>query len=212
MADSDPDFITPLCSFVDAFYRKEKAIYELQIFNYDIPKNIHISPSNHSQLRPFVGPPPWVAKWRLAVGAWQMIAGDCAQHIPVDVCTSEHLSVSIIFQPMSTVINHHIGSLFGNRSLFIPMLSYCLVLSCVHALCLVLLVLVLFVVLYVFVACSLHVLDVRTIGNEDFVFRVDIGFNSVLIYTIYPQLARIVLTFYHHWSVDLSNFLLIVTK
>ena len=40
------------------------------------------------------------------------------------------------------------------------MFSYFLALFCVHGLCLVLLVLVLFVVLYAFIACCLHVLDI----------------------------------------------------
>ena len=128
--DGDPDFITPVCSFVDACFAKKRQSMSSK-WNYDIRKNVHIPPSNHSQLQPFAGPPPRVAKWGLTVGAWQTIASDCAQHIhdiPVDVCTSEHLSVSIIYQPMSTVINHHIGSLFCNRSLFILMFF---ILSCI---------------------------------------------------------------------------------
>ena len=31
MADGDPDFITPVCGFVDACFAKKKAIYELQM-------------------------------------------------------------------------------------------------------------------------------------------------------------------------------------
>ena len=71
------------------------------------------------------------------------------------------LSSSIILDPCF-VIDRCLSQCF----------SHCLVLSCVHALCLVLLVLVLFVVLHVFIACSLHVLDVCTRGNKDFVFRI----------------------------------------
>ena len=39
-------------------------------------------------------------------------------------------SREVIYQPMSTVINHHIGSLFGNWSLLIPFffISFCIVL------------------------------------------------------------------------------------
>ena len=92
------------------------------------------------------------------------------QHIPVNVCASEHLHVGvpIIYHPMSTVINHHIGSIFGNWFLFIPVFS---ILSCALSLCLVLLLLIPLVVLYVFIACSLHGLNVCTRGNKYFVFR-----------------------------------------
>ena len=36
------------------------------------------------------------------------------QHIPVNVYASEDLGVPIIYHLMSAVINHHIGSIFGN--------------------------------------------------------------------------------------------------
>ena len=56
------------------------------------------------------------------------------QHIPVNVCASEHLCVPIIYHLMSTVGNHHIGSIFGNWLLFIPVFSIlsCIVLCACH--------------------------------------------------------------------------------
>ena len=75
---------------------------------------------------------------------------------------------------MSTVINYHIGSTFGNNCCLFQCFAYYLRLSCVDSLCVVLLVLVLFVVLYVRIACRLHVLDVCTRGNKYFVFRISL--------------------------------------
>ena len=46
------------------------------------------------------------------------------------------------------------------------MFSYFLALCCVHGLCLVLLVLILFVVLYAFIARCLHVLDIMMFVPE----------------------------------------------
>ena len=71
---------------------------------------------------------------------------------------------------MSTVTNHHIGLYLVIDRCLSQCFSYCLVLSCMHALCLVLLVLVQFVVLHVFIEYSLHVLYVHTKGNKDIVF------------------------------------------
>ena len=88
---------------------------------------------------------------------------------------------------MSTVIYYHIGSTFGNNCCLFQCFPYCLKLSCVHSLCTVLLVLVLFVVLYVFIACSLHVLDVCTRGNEDFLFRISVfSQHHVMSHPVHP--------------------------
>ena len=37
------------------------------------------------------------------------------QHITVNACASELQGVPIIYQLMSTVVNQHIGSIFGNN-------------------------------------------------------------------------------------------------
>ena len=88
---------------------------------------------------------------------------------------------------MSTVIYYHIGSTFGNNCCLFQCFPYCLKLSCVHSLCTVMLVLVLFVVLYVFIACSLHVLDVCTRGNEDFLFRISVfSQHHVMSHPVHP--------------------------
>ena len=50
------------------------------------------------------------------------------QHIPVNVCASEHLGFPSIYHLMSTVNDYHIGSIFGNWLLFIPVFS---ILSCI---------------------------------------------------------------------------------
>ena len=124
MADGDPDFINPVGSFVDACFAKER----------QSPNKIMIFAKMFTYLRPttvtcgLLRGPHRELLWQLTVGTWQMNGGDCVQHIRVDACTSEHLGVSIIYQPMSTVINHYIGSLFGNWLLFIPMFF---ILSCI---------------------------------------------------------------------------------
>ena len=67
---------------------------------------------------------------------------------------------------MSTVIHYHIGSTFGNNCCLFQCFPYCLKLSCVH---------------------SLHVLDVCTRGNEDFLFRISVfSQHHVMSHPVHP--------------------------
>ena len=131
--------------------------------------------SNHSHLQSFAGPPPQVrspnSHSRWGHGKWLEFnyASNIYLWMFVQVNTKVfrllinqcQLSSIIILHPYS-VIDRCLSQCF----------SYCLVLSCVHALCLVLLVLVLFIGLHVFTACSLHVLDICTRGHKDFIFNI----------------------------------------
>ena len=101
----------------------------------------------------------------------EKLSYNSVQHIPVNVCASEHLGVPTIYQLMSTVIHYHIGSTFGNNCCLFQCFPYCLKLSsCVH---------------------SLHVLDVCTRGNEDFVFRISLfSQQHVMSHPVHPIKTR----------------------
>ena len=106
MADGDPDFITPVCGFVDACFAKKKAIYELQMKLWYSQKCSHISVQPQSTPA-FCGAPTASRQMGTHCGG---VANDCRWLCPTYTHGCLYMWTPKCFNYLSTNVNCHQAS------------------------------------------------------------------------------------------------------
>ena len=106
MADGDPDFITPVCGFVDACFAKKKAIYELQMKLWYSQKCSHISVQPQSTPA-FCGAPTASRQMGTHCGG---VANDCRWLCPTYTRGCLYMWTPKCFNYLLTNVNCHQAS------------------------------------------------------------------------------------------------------
>ena len=106
MADGDPDFITPVCGFVDACFAKKKAIYELQMKLWYSQKCSHISVQPQSTPA-FCGAPTASRQMGTHCGG---VANDCRWLCPTYTRGCLYMWTLKCFNYLLTNVNCHQAS------------------------------------------------------------------------------------------------------